>query len=306
MSVVAARRAAQAKVNLALRVGPRRSDGYHELATLFARIELADDVVVRVLRAGVTLHVVRDGMPDESAGPPDKNLALRAALMYMHEAGWPVGCAIHIEKRIPVGAGLGGGSADAGAVLRALDSLAPRPLGPGHLARLGAALGADVPFLTLDAPLALGTERGDRIEPLEPLPSQWLALVLPRFSVSTAEAYGWLDMDRERDATGGQVDGASLRRAARDWEAIAAIATNDLQPAVAARHPVIETYCAVLRDAGARVALMSGSGSAVFGLFGEEPDGAAVARACDAPALVTRVPARIVGHLGNEGDMRRP
>lgn len=300
MSVPPARLAAQAKVNLALRVGPRGSDGYHELATIFARIELSDDVVVRALRGGLTLRVARAGMPDESVGPPEKNLALLAGRAYMREAHWPAGCAIDIEKRIPVGAGLGGGSADAGAVLRALDSLAPQPLGVDRLARIAVSLGADVPFLTLEAPFALGTRRGDAIEVIEPPPSQWLALVLPPFSVSTADAYAWLDADRAGGDDVAPPDAEALRAAARSWDTLAALATNDLQPAVSARHPVIDRYCEHLRRAGARVAMMSGSGSAVFGLFAEHPDVAAIARASDAPVIVTRVPARVVGHPGNE------
>jgi 4-diphosphocytidyl-2-C-methyl-D-erythritol kinase len=298
VSVPAARLAAQAKVNLALRVGPRGSDGYHDLATIFARIELADDVGVRPLRSGVTLRVTRDGLPDETAGPPEKNLALLAARAYMHEARWPDGCAIDIEKRIPVGAGLGGGSADAGTVLRALDSLAPSPIGPDRLTRIAASLGADVPFLTLDAPLAFATGRGDAIEVLEPLPSRWLAVVLPTFSVSTADAYRWLDDERDGDSR--PLDPGALRAAARDWATLATAATNDLQAPVAARHPLIESYCAQLRRFEAHIAMMSGSGSAVFGLFAEQPDVARIARACDAPVIATRVPARVVGHLGNE------
>ena len=300
MSVVAARLAAQAKVNLALRVGPRGADGYHEVATIYARIDLTDDVIVRPLRSGVTIRVVRNGLPDESVGPDERNLAMRAARAYMHEAAWPAGCGIDIDKRIPVGAGLGGGSADAGTVLRALDSLAPRPLGAERLARVAASLGADVPFLTLDAPIALGTGRGDTIEVLDGLPPRWLALVLPPFSVSTSEAYGWLDADRARDGRDAPLDAASLRRAARDWDLLAATATNDLQPAVAARHPIIDAYCRALRNAGALLAMMSGSGSAVFGLFTKEPDVAAIARECDAPTMLSRVPARVVGSLRSE------
>ena len=299
MSVAAARRLAQAKVNLALRVGARSPDGYHELATIFARIELADDVVVRPLRSGVTVVVRRAGMPDESVGPPDRNLAVLAARAYMREAQWPGGCAIDIEKRIPVGAGLGGGSADAGAVLRALDSLSPSPLGLDRLAGIAASLGADVPFLTIDAPLALGTGRGDVLDTLDPLPTRWLALVQPPFSVSTADAYAWLDADRGRaDATA--LDVAALRTAARDWATLRSVAANDLQRPVAARHPLIKSYCETLRRAGAAMAMMSGSGSAVFGLFVEKPDVVAIARACDVPVIAARVPARVVGHLRNE------
>ncbi|HJR66527.1 MAG TPA: 4-(cytidine 5'-diphospho)-2-C-methyl-D-erythritol kinase [Gemmatimonadaceae bacterium] len=299
MSVPAARVVAQAKVNLALRVGPRRPDGYHELATIFARIELADDVVVRVLRTGVTVTVRRGGAPDESVGPPERNLALRAAHAYMSETQWPPGCAIDIEKRIPVGAGLGGGSADAAAVLRALESLSPSPVGIARLTRIGASLGADVPFLALGSPLALGTGRGDVVEALEPLPPRWLALVQPSFSVSTADAYAWLDADRGL-GDAGPLDSDALRMAARDWAALAAMATNDLQEVVVARYPLIERYCEQLRRAGARLAMMSGSGSAVFGLYADEPDVAAIERACHASVTATRVPARVVAHLLNE------
>jgi 4-diphosphocytidyl-2-C-methyl-D-erythritol kinase len=299
VSVPAARLSAQAKVNLALRVEPRSRDGYHELATVFARVELTDDVVVRTLRAGVTVTVRRAGKPDESVGPPDRNLAVLAARAYTDEADWPPGCAIDIEKRIPVGAGLGGGSANAGSVLRALDSLSPRPLGIDRLRRIAAALGADVPFLTLDVPLALGTGRGDVLEVLDSLPSRWLALVQPPFSVSTANAYAWLDADRAGSDTGA-LDSDALREAARDWDTLVAVATNDLQPAVEARHPVIATHCDHLRQAGARLAMMSGSGSAVFGLFDEEPDVVAIEHATKATVIATRVPARVVGHLSNE------
>ena len=300
MSVPAARLAAQAKVNLALRVGPRRPDGYHELATIFARIDLADDVVVRTLRSGIMVRVMRNGVPDESVGPPERNLAFLAARAYMHEAQWPAGCAIDVEKRIPVGGGLGGGSADAGTVLRALDTLSPRPLGAGRLARIATTLGADIPFLTLAAPMALGTGRGDAVEALPPLPPRWLVLVLPPFPISTADAYAWLDDARGSGGNAGVVDSVPLRLGSRDWDALAAVATNDFQPVVAARFPIIDSHCAVLQHAGAQLALMSGSGSAVFGVFGGEPDVGEIARACNAPTLLTRVPARVVGPLGSE------
>jgi 4-diphosphocytidyl-2-C-methyl-D-erythritol kinase len=300
VSVPAARLAAQAKVNLALRVGARRRDGYHELATIFARIDLADDVVVRTLRNGVTVRVMRDGALDESVVPPEKNLAVLAARAYMREAQWPAGCAIDIEKRIPVGAGLGGGSADAGTVLRALDALAPRPLGLDRLVDIATTLGADVPFLTLDSPLALGTGRGDSIEPVPPLQTRWLALVLPSFSVATSDAYAWLDADRARDSAEHSVDTRALRRASEAWDTLASIATNDLQRVVASRYPQIDVYCDTLRARGARMALMSGSGSAVFGLFEEQPDVAEVARTCNAPTMLARVPARVVAPLSGE------
>ncbi len=300
MSVAAARFAAQAKVNLALHIGGRGADGYHQLATIFARIDLADDVVIRTLRSGAHITVTRDGVPDESAGPPENNLGLRAALAYMNEAQWPSGCAIDIEKRIPVGAGLGGGSADAGAVLRALDSLAPRPLGEARLLRIAARLGADVPFLTSAAALALGTGRGDVLEPLPALPPRWLAIVTPPFSIATADAYAWLAAHRDSSRETRRVDAASLRRASRRWDDLAAIASNDFDPIIARRFPIMESYRAALERAGAKIAMLSGSGSAMFGLFEGEPDVAEIARDCNAPVLPARVPPRVVAPLGNE------
>ncbi|MGQ0715363.1 MAG: 4-(cytidine 5'-diphospho)-2-C-methyl-D-erythritol kinase [Gemmatimonadaceae bacterium] len=300
MSVPAARLAAQAKVNLSLRVGPRRADGYHEIATIFARIELADDVVVRILRTGVTLSVMRDGRADASLEDPSTNLATRAARVYMEAAGWPTGCGVHIEKRIPVGAGLGGGSADAGAVLRALDSMSPRPLGTTALANLAAHLGSDVPFLTHDDPMALGLGRGDIVEPIPSLETRWLALVMPPLSISTAEAYGWLDADRKVHGEGSWADVGRLGAHARDWDTIAQRAANDLETPVYGRHPQLAAYRRTLREGGAFLAMMSGSGSAVFGVFDEAPDVVSIARACEAPVTASRVPARVVAPPGGE------
>ena len=300
MSSPAARVAAQAKINLALHVGPRRADGYHDLATLFARIDLADDVLVRIEGSGVTVHVSRGGVPDETAGPPDMNLASRAARAYMDAARWPNGCAIEIAKHIPVGAGLGGGSADAGAVLRALDALAPRPLGADRLHRIAATIGADVPFLTLDSPLALGTGRGDIVEALPPLEARSLVLVLPPFSIATADAYAWLDADRGSGEDVSRLDPAWLRAASRGWNSIVSVATNDFEPVVSARYPVIDACRSALREAGADIAMMSGSGSAVFGVFADEPNVAAIQRSCSAHAMRTHAPARVVGPLRSE------
>lgn len=300
MSVVAARVAAQAKVNLALRVGDRRRDGYHDVATILTRIELADDVVVRLLRSGVALTVARDGRPHPSLENVEKNLATMAARAYMEAARWPAGCGIHIEKRIPIGAGLGGGSSDAAAVLRALDSLSPQPLGAAELASIGATLGADVPFFTSDARVALGTGRGDIVEAMTPLPTRWLALVMPSFSIATADAYAWLDAHRADLGTVPWPDGGRLREHARDWGTLAERAVNDFETVADARHPEIAASRRTLRDGGAFMAMMSGSGSAVFGVFDERPDAAAISRASNSEVVVSRVPARVVAPPGGE------
>ena len=279
-----ARVAAQAKINLFLRVLAREASGYHSIETVFQRIDLADDVHVRVA-SGRSLDCVGPAIPAEGLGPTERNLAFRAAVAYADAAGWPSGFAIEINKCIPVGGGLGGGSADAGAVLRALDALSPRPLGDS-LVELATPLGADVPFMTLDRPLALAWGRGERLLPLAPLPKAVVLLLKPDFSVATADAYRWLSEGREHAPLARVLDPSLLRT----WEGIAELAENDFDPVIAARHPEI----AALRDGlirmGATIALMSGSGSSVFGVF---PNTALDARGGGLEAVVTGTSDRV-------------
>ncbi|MGH7126349.1 MAG: hypothetical protein ACREFI_18385, partial [Stellaceae bacterium] len=156
--------AAQAKVNLRLRILAREADGYHQIETIFLRLELAD--VVRLRRASTPSLDVTGDATAAAVGPVEQNLAWRALQSYAEAAGTSNGYAIELEKRIPVGGGLGGGSADAGAVLRGLDAMSTSPLGEAALLRLAAELGADVPFLTGTQPCALGWGRGERLLPL--------------------------------------------------------------------------------------------------------------------------------------------
>src|SRR3954471_5603586 len=185
-----ARVAAQAKVNLRLKILAQEVDGYHSIETIFARIDLADDVVVRVGKPGKSVDC-----RGADIGPPEKNLAYRAAVAYEAATGWPDSFAIEITKRIPAGGGLGGGSPDAGAVLRALDALSPHPLGP-RLVTLAAELGSDVPFLTLDTPFALAWSRGERLMPLPTLPWHPVVIITPPAGIATADAYSWVAESR--------------------------------------------------------------------------------------------------------------
>ena len=262
-----ARVAAQAKINLLLRVLAREDSGYHSIETIFLRLGLADEVVVRVgddIR-GRTLDVGGDALPAEGLGETTSNLAYRAACAYAEATGWPNGFAIELTKNIPTGAGLGGGSADAGAVLRALDALSPSPLGR-QLPELAPALGADVAFMTIDSPMALAWSRGERLLPLPALAARPVVVLVPAFAVSTKDAYGWLAHDRGAyEARGGLLQPTEVDT----WEGIAAIAANDFEPVVGRRHPSIPAYVDALRDAGALPAMMSGSGSAVFGVFAD-------------------------------------
>lgn len=270
MSIRVAEVRAQAKLNLVLRILARERSGYHQIETLFTRIALADEVRVRTGARGRSLDVSGPALPDEGLGPVEVNLAWRAAEAYAAATGWPDGIAIEIVKHIPVGGGLGGGSADAGAVLRALDALAPRPLGAARLAELGSPLGADVPFLASGAAHALAWGRGDRILPLAAPPERAVCLLLPPFPISTAMAYGWVAAARgdRQHAGGALLDAGALSR----WDALAAMATNDFEPEVERRHAEIAALRTALRDGGAAIARLSGSGSAVFGIMPADAD----------------------------------
>jgi 4-diphosphocytidyl-2-C-methyl-D-erythritol kinase len=261
-----ARVLAHAKINLILRVLAREASGFHTLETLFARLAIGDVVTVRVTDSGRSVDC-DPAIP----GHPEHNLAWRAAMAFSDAFGWPRGFAIEIEKRIPVGGGLGGGSADAGAVLRALAALSPNQVRETDLLAIASALGSDVPYLTTNAPLALAWGRGERLLALPPLPERAVLLVLPSFSVSTAAAYSWLAESRASStSTAPSPQFLSLADLAT-WHSVAALAANDFEPAVTAHHPEIATALSALRASGAAISLMSGSGSTSFGIFESPP-----------------------------------
>ena len=262
---------APAKVNLVLHVGRPRADGLHELCSIFASLDLADEL--RLAAAEYDL-VVCEGVQ----GP---NLAEDAALA-LREAGVDLPpLRIEIEKRIPVAAGLGGGSADAAAVLRAGNRLAGAPLDADALRRIGAGLGADVPS-QVEPRSALVQGAGERIEPLD-LPQAALVLWPDPVGLSTADVY------READRIGStreRLEPEPLRQAAAGGvEALAGAVENDLQPAALSLRPELAERIATLERAGALAAAVTGSGPTVFGLFG---DRAAAERAA------SRVPGALV------------
>lgn len=260
-----ARTLAQAKVNLVLRILAREANGYHQLETLFCRLEIGDDVAVRTDVRGRSLDCTGDALPSGGLGPVERNLAWQAAATYASAAGWPNEWAIEIDKRIPVGGGLGGGSADAGAVLRCLNALAPRPLSRQDLLALAGPLGADVPFLSIDAPVALGWGRGERLLELPALTAREAVLVCFPFGVATRDAYAWLDQ-----AGGG--GGGAVARSLEDyatWASVSRIAHNDFEAVVAPRFADIATALTALRAHAANrgdpdaIALLAGSGATV-------------------------------------------
>jgi 4-diphosphocytidyl-2-C-methyl-D-erythritol kinase len=285
----AARVAAQGKINLALRILAREASGFHDLETLFCRIALADDVIVRVGDStDRSLSVTGDAVPAEGLGPAEANLAWRAAAAYADHDNWPRGFAIEIDKVIPVGGGLGGGSADAAAVLRALNALNPRPLPGSELLAIAGTLGADVPFLTSEATLALAWGRGDRMLALPSLPVRDVALVLPPHPVNTAEAYQWLAASRATLV--GQPHRAVLHPLASitTWDGVSRLSTNDFEPVVFEQRPELaKVYEKLAAVEGVAVARMSGSGSTLFALFEDELQLRAVTQATGCRALAT-------------------
>jgi 4-diphosphocytidyl-2-C-methyl-D-erythritol kinase len=270
---------APAKVNLCLYLGPVREDGRHELVTVFESISLADELRLEVLADGG--DVVR--CPGVS-GPNLVGGAL-AALRARGWAGPPL--AIDVEKRIPVAAGLGGGSGDAAAALRLAHAVAP--VGEEVMREVAATLGADVPS-QLEPGVSIGRGAGELVEPVAPIPPHAL-LVLPQpFGLSTAEVYSEADRRRLPRSPG------QLAAADRDVVAVLGLSVgaqlpnsmfvNDLEPAALALHPSIEQALDDARYAGATRAWVSGSGPTVVGLFWGE--GAAAKAKAGAVALAGR------------------
>ena len=261
---------AHAKINLDLRVLGTRADGYHELRTVFQAIAL-HDVVECVPRDGAfAIECTVPGVPLDNS-----NLVWRAAQALWHALRRPGpvrGVTIRLQKGIPLQCGLGGGSSDAAAALRALATLWRVALQPSQLTDVAATLGADVPFF-LSGGTALGLGRGDEVYPLADLPRHWVVLLLPGFGVSSRDAYAWYDAERDlaRAREPQYVPGP--------WPSRAAQMINDLEGPIARHHPEIDQMKLALRRAGALAAAMTGSGSAVFGLFQRRADaGLAVER----------------------------
>ena len=246
-------RQAFAKINLDLRVLGVRPDGYHELRTTFQSIALADTLTFAHALGPFRI------LCDDPACPVDgRNLVWRAAEQIWKAArrrGKPHDVTVRIAKRIPIEAGLGGGSSDAAAAIQALAALWGVKLSRDRRRRIAAEIGADVPYF-FEGGTALGEGRGDRLVPLPDITPAWVVVTVPGFGVSTKEAFGWWD-----DAQVRQVG-----RAGRDGH------VNDLQLAVAGRHPIINKLVAALKREGAFRASLSGSGSAVFGLFRRKVD----------------------------------
>jgi 4-diphosphocytidyl-2-C-methyl-D-erythritol kinase len=259
------RRRAHAKINLFLRVLGAREDGYHEIESLVTPISLADRVVVRP--AG-QLRVEVEGAPAFAEDGPagGLNLALVAALALADACPDAAGALVEIDKRIPVAAGLGGGSADAAATLHALNALWGCDVDAATLEQIGERIGSDVPAMLSGEPVLM-SGRGERLAPADVATFHWV-LVGFGFGVRSPDAYRWWDEDGA--STGPDPEPLLAAASAGDAGSLGPLLFNDLEPPVFARHEELETAKARLLEAGALGAVMSGSGSSLIGLAADE------------------------------------
>lgn len=251
-----------AKINLSIDVLKRRPDGYHDVELILNEISLHDTLTVTLNKTGV-IHL---SCSDKTLPSDSKNIAYRAAELFFSETGSDFGAEIDLVKKIPHGAGLAGGSADAAGVLRALNKLTGSPLSADRLAALALNLGADVPFC-LNGGCALAEGIGEILTPLPHLKNLIYVIVKPKESISTAYVYNNLDLSNRpknlniRAVADGIING--------DTAAIARNSGNILESVTAKKYPVISEIKQALYDSGAILSMMSGSGTAVFGMFDE-------------------------------------
>jgi len=252
---------APAKVNLNLEITGKRPDGYHSLTTIMQTVTLFDRITLK----RNTAHRIRlacDGLPDT---PEEENLAFRAAARFYRQLGVSAGVDIHLQKKIPVAAGLGGGSSDAAAVIRGLNILHGKPFSRKVLQEITGGLGSDVPFF-ISGGTALAQGRGDSITPLPFIGRLLILLINPGFPVSTARVYSSMKLDLTTPRRLHNILPA-LSKGCISAEELSAAVHNDLQPTVMALFPEIDHLLQWLRSEGAGCAAVSGSGGTVFGVF---------------------------------------
>src|SRR5512135_184344 len=251
---------APAKVNYRLEVLRRRSDGYHDLRMIMQRINLCDEIEIK-LTDTPGISVTCDS---EAASSGKDNIAWRAADAMLTHAGRELGVDISISKKIPVAAGLGGGSSDAATVLMGLNDMLGTGFSDEKLMEIGVKLGADVPFFIFKR-TALAEGIGEKLSPVEGLPPAWLVLVNPNIHVSTAWVYQNLRLTNRQDDY-------KLPEFCNNVEDICSMLKNDLECVTIERFPVISEIKDLLLEYGARGVLMSGSGPTVFAVFASEDE----------------------------------
>jgi 4-diphosphocytidyl-2-C-methyl-D-erythritol kinase len=287
-----ARVRALAKINLDLRVLGKRPDGFHELRTVFQTISLGDTLEIAYTPGRKTAITLADDLRIAD------NLVVRAARLVMEGMRATGRIEMRLTKRIPIGAGLGGGSSDAAAVLLALPALVGGPMSLAKLSAIGEQLGSDVPFFLLGG-TAVGIGRGSELFPLPDTPEQRGILVAPGIHVNTAQAYRDLSPRLTTELQQNKI--VSFQSVTWDTSSLASV-RNDFETVVFEQHRKLATLKKRLVRAGATVALMTGSGSALFGLFG---DGNGISRARELLGAVETFPISLVGRARYRALWRR-
>jgi 4-diphosphocytidyl-2-C-methyl-D-erythritol kinase len=292
-----------AKINLFLGITEKRSDGFHGISTLMQTVSLCDTVTVS-LKKSLLPEIKLKVLSEEPIPEDQSNLAYRAAEAYFANSDSVYSISILLEKRIPSQAGLAGGSSDAAAVLRALDRLAEKPIGLSRLLAIAGTLGSDIPFCLLGG-AALCTGRGEILAPIPDPPGLYGVIVKSKEAVSTPFAYAALDrLYRDFDGTvplpPQSAEPISAALASGDPSAVYPLCYNLFEEAVFPLCPVARSYCELMRKSGALAANLSGSGSAVFGLFRSRAEAEAVAAMIGDGAVAVES----VGAYLNENDRK--
>jgi 4-diphosphocytidyl-2-C-methyl-D-erythritol kinase len=249
-----------AKINLHLEVYPKRADGFHPILSIFQMVSLYDEITIRSLKISDVCTI--DGNFDF---PPEENIIWKCWNLFRRETGIRQGVAISVVKRIPQGAGLGGGSSNAGAVLRGLDTLFRTKIPPERLSEIGSEVGSDVPFFCT-APAAVVHGRGEFVQEIPARTDFWVVIVVPAVHISTKAAYGWIDAegfyDPEEENRGENIVKAYSIQNPSSWNF-----KNAFYPVLSKNGPVFREVLDLFVDFGASYTNISGSGSAMFGVF---------------------------------------
>jgi 4-diphosphocytidyl-2-C-methyl-D-erythritol kinase len=294
---------APAKVNLILRVLDRRPDGYHNIWSVMENVGLVDELTLRLTPPPVDIRLQ---CSDPTLPTDGRNLVVRAASAVLERSGARHGLEIHLTKRIPVGAGLGGGSSNAAGTIAGLNALLSLGWTREEMSGVGATLGSDVPFFFF-GPTAQVGGRGEQVSPLVLRGNRWAVLVHPGFPVETRWAYEELASRRTSARPLAEAHRRLAVRPVLSWEEIIPLMENDFEPALTATHAVFAELKKALLHAGAEAALLSGSGSTVFGLFGDETTARGAKKALEASGrAVYAVPTGAVPTVQPAMTERRP
>ncbi len=261
---------APVKINLVLRVLNRRPDGYHNIWSFMQTVAVGDDLQLRLRRDSAAIRLTSN---DASLPTDQRNLIVRAASLLLERAGVSVGLDIELAKRIPVGAGLGGGSSDAAATIVGLNHLLRLGWSRDEMAAFGEAVGSDVPFFFF-APSAIVRGRGEELKAIRLIGERWVVLIQPGFPIETKWAYERLAGIRAHVEPLSEALRHVSAKEALSWEEVIPLMENDFEQALASTHGVFSEIKGQLLAQGAEAALLSGSGSTLFGLFRTEADAA--------------------------------